>query len=161
MKAVSVSQSKVVASEYIVEADGQVFTAEREAVTIRAAQHVVIPISEETIFGDEAEVLVQLDGYTRLEAQFESGSSISSVLDFVSGNSDSAVYKQAHNLAVEEGITGIGGKGKTVGNGFVFLCLCLAVGKGQCGTDRPCFIQFITYFGSQGKRRFVGIIIVP
>ena len=47
------------------ETDRQVFAAQCEAIALHIIEHVVISVTQEAIFGNEAEVLVQFDRNTR------------------------------------------------------------------------------------------------
>lgn len=49
----------------------QVFTAEIETVAIRSIQHIIIPITQETIFGNQTKMICHLKGQTRFQSQFK------------------------------------------------------------------------------------------
>lgn len=77
-------------SECIVETYRQVFAAEVEAITVTGTQHIIVAIAQESVFGNQAEVVGQLDGKTGLHTQLESGRRVTSFV-FLGRYSDAAV----------------------------------------------------------------------
>lgn len=52
------------------EPDAQVFAGEGKAIAV-VTQQKIVAVAQETVFGDQAEVVGQLDGNTRFQSQFK------------------------------------------------------------------------------------------
>lgn len=57
--------------KFVVETEREIFTGKGKSVSVFSI-HIVIPVSQETAFCQQAEMLVQLDCDARTEADFKS-----------------------------------------------------------------------------------------
>ena len=79
------------------ESECKVFTACAKAKTVT---HIIVLISQEATFGNQAEMLVQLDSDTRFQTDLETVYSITAIFHLSGSKTKSAIDKQTYDLVL-------------------------------------------------------------
>lgn len=97
------------------ESECKVFTACAKAKTVT---HIIVLISQEATFGNQAEMLVQLDSDTRFQTDLETVYSITAIFHLSGSKTKSAIDKQTYDLVFIIRKTCV----RSMANVFVEIC---------------------------------------